>query len=52
MSKPMFNFDYMTRCEICGELIKFDNPFLAHYDRVCKNKERIKKFEEKNNLPG
>lgn len=37
----------MTRCEVCGVLITFDNPFLAHYDRVCKDPDCIKKFKEK-----
>jgi hypothetical protein len=43
----MFNFDYVTRCEICNELIRFINPFLTEYDRVCKDKECINKFNEK-----
>lgn len=42
-----YNYDYMTRCEICGKLIKFDNPFLAEYERVCKDKGCVKKFEDK-----
>lgn len=42
-----YAFDYITKCEVCGIKIRFDNPFRAKYKRVCDNVNCISKYKDK-----